>query len=133
MAAPEWVGPGRQFIHWAHGGHGVHRGHRVHGIHWYLLHRFHIGLREPATRGRALQFAVEPAVLSFGHQHLNYVSSREAQQRVIGTLRVGNQGADSPGAAAAQALAEGIGPRALGAASVERGMSSRVGVRRPEG
>jgi hypothetical protein len=41
--------PGRQFIHWAHGGHGVHRGHRVHGIHWYLLHRFHIGLREPAT------------------------------------------------------------------------------------
>lgn len=79
------------------------------------------------SRGRALQFAVEPAVLSFGHQHLNYVSSREAQQRVIGTLRVGDQGADSPGAAAAQALAEGIGPRALGAASVERGCGDESG------
>jgi hypothetical protein len=79
------------------------------------------------SRGRALQLAVEPTILGLGHQHLHDVSRREAQQRVVGALRVGDQGADSPGAATAagRALAERVGARALGAAGVERGCGAQ--------
>lgn len=78
--------------------------------------------RQPHSRGRALQLAVEPAVVGLGHQHLHDVPGREAQQRVVGALGVRDQRADPAGApAAARTLAEGVGARALRAAGVERG------------
>lgn len=65
--------PGRQFIHWAHGGHGVHGRDWVHGVHWYLLQRFHIGLREPAT--------------SVGQTDINGPLSRTAAWLALKTLQ----------------------------------------------
>lgn len=67
-----------------------------------LQHQNHV-------RGRALQFAIEPAILRLWHQHRDDIPRLKPQQGPVGTRRVGHDGLNSRCATPLPALADAAG------------------------